>query len=104
MGHLSLFNDDVDPDPEGTIDAFAGSPEGRRVLQAAEQMASLELRDEHGRLVPCDSMLVSDLHEMVALGAQPRIGDGRDRDPIRYIISATFSTRAGSQRSEPGPH
>jgi hypothetical protein len=90
MKSLPLSDEDIERDVDGAIDAFTSSPEGQRVLRAAEQMADLELRDDRGRSVRYDSILVSDLHEMTALGADLRAGKPGG-DPIRYIISATFA-------------
>jgi hypothetical protein len=96
MKRLPLTDEDIERDVDGAIEAFTSSPEGQRVLRAAEQMAALELRDPSGRPVPFDSILVSDIHEMAALGAALRPDRAGGSDPVRYVISATFSARRGA--------
>jgi len=93
MERLPLSDEDIERDVDGAIEAFTSSPEGQRVLQAAEEMSALELRDPNGRAVSFDSILVSDLHEMTALGATLRHDATNGGDPVRYVISATFSRR-----------
>jgi hypothetical protein len=69
------------------------------VLRAAEQIADLELRDPGGKPVPLESILVSDLEELVAVGASMRgipAGRQHEGDPVRYVISATFAERGGA--------
>jgi hypothetical protein len=94
MERLPLLDEEIERDVDGAVEAITSSPEGQRMLRAAEQIAELELRDDNGKHVPFDSILVSDLQEMTAMGAQlraqpPRGGEGLD--PVRYVISATFS-------------
>lgn len=91
MKRLPLSEEEIERDVDGAIEAFASSPEGRRVLRAAEHMADLELRDSTGRVIAFDSILVSDLQEMTALGASLRRDRPASGDPVRYVISATFS-------------
>ena len=102
MQGLPVSEEDIERDPDGAIEAFTSSPEGQRVLRSAEHMADLELRDDGGRPVPVDSILVSDLREMVALGAELRGSNPHAGDPVRYVISATFTTRGG-RRSGTAP-
>jgi hypothetical protein len=104
MQRLPLSDEEVERDVDGVLDAFTTSPEGRRVLRAAEAMAALELRDPSGRLVPLDSILVSDVHEMAALGAVLRQGKADGSDPVRYVISATFTTRRRGDLAAVAPH
>jgi hypothetical protein len=91
MNRFPIAEQDIERDIDGAIEAFASSPEGQRVLRAAEQMADVELRDDSGRLVPYDSILVSDVLEMAALGAELLPDRSPGPDPVRYIITATFA-------------
>jgi hypothetical protein len=75
-------------------------PEGQRVLAAAEQIAELELRDAGGKPVAFESILVSDLAELAAMGVAHRgVGTVTRRDggdPVRYVISVTLAKRRGA--------
>jgi hypothetical protein len=107
MERLPLLDEEIERNVDGTVEAITSSPEGQRMLRAAEQIAELELRDDNGKHVPFDSILVSDLQEMTALGAQVRaqpIRGGNGRDPVRYIISATFSKPQGAFGRRRRPH
>ena len=104
MQRLPLSDEDIERDADAAMEAFAASPEGQRVLRAAEEMADLELRDPSGKPVALDSLLVSDLQEMAALGATLRRGQSLRGDPVRYVISATFSMRRGRAWAVAGPH
>jgi hypothetical protein len=97
MDRLPLSDEDIERDTDAAIEAFARSPEGRRVLAAAEQIADLELRDASGKHIEFQSILVTDLQELAALGVAHRAAEetsGRgSRDPVRYVISVTLSER-----------
>jgi hypothetical protein len=96
MKRLPLSDEAIERDPDAALDAFERSPEGQRVLAAAEQIAELELRDENGKRVEFASILVTDLEELRALGVV-RKGASAKRpkggDPVRYFISVTLSKR-----------
>ena len=101
---LPLSEEEMERDPEGAVDAFERSPEGRRILAAAEQMADLELRDGSGHPIPFESILVTDLHEMASIGVEHCVVGVADpdespppRDPVRYVISATSSSWPGAE-------
>lgn len=96
MKRLPLSDAEIERDADAAFDALAGSAEGQRVLRAAEQLAELELRDPTGRPVGFESLLVSDLEELFAIGASVEGTDGLHRehgDPVRYVISANLSER-----------
>ena len=48
-------DDDRPANASAALDAFAGTPEGRRVLAAAKQIADVEVRDPDGRRVAWES-------------------------------------------------
>jgi hypothetical protein len=107
MGRLPLSDEAIDDDPEGALAAFEQSPEGRRLLAAAEQMAELELRDGGGRPIAFESILVTDLRELASLGvAHAAVGEPnrRQRDPVRYVISVTSRNWSGTGAPKPRIH
>lgn len=104
MKRLPVLDEEIERDGDAAIEAFTASPEGQRVLRAAEEMADLELRDPGGNPVALDSILVSDLQEMAALRATLRRGQGIRGDPVRYVISATFTPRRRAATPAFGPH
>lgn len=100
MKQLPLSEEEIERDGDAAIEVFTRSPEGQRILAAAEQIAELELRDGSGKRVAFESILVSDLEELAAIGVVNRIvgkakrGDGGDQ--VRYVISVTLSKRRGA--------
>lgn len=91
--------EEIDRDPDAALAAFDESPEGQRVLAAGKQVADLVLRDEGGRPVEFESILVSDVERFAELGVEVRPETARRRlsdaseDPIRYLISVTLKGR-----------
>jgi hypothetical protein len=83
-------------DDELEVEDFEASPEGRRVMALAKQIADLELRDPKGQTLPVQSIAVNDLEILAKLaGAEkaPARNTPRTRggDPIRYLVSATLA-------------
>ena len=77
-------------------DAFGETPEARRVLAAAEQIAGVEVREPSGRLLVWESLAISELDALIPITAAPGrpIQDVMTRvkgDPIRYMVSLTLS-------------
>ncbi|MFN2567640.1 MAG: hypothetical protein ABR499_21810 [Gemmatimonadaceae bacterium] len=103
MKRLPLSDEEIERDTDAAIEAFSQSPEGQRVLAAAEEIADLELRDASGTPVAFESILVTDLHQLAAIGVVHRVvgeANGQDgRDPVRYVISVTLSKPRGSRAS-----
>jgi hypothetical protein len=97
MKRLPLSEQEIERDGDAAFEAFTGSPEGQRVLAAAEQIAELELRDASGKQVEFESILVSDLQELSTIGVVNRLPDkakpGDGQDPVRYVISVTLAKR-----------
>jgi hypothetical protein len=98
MERLPLSDQEIERDVDGAVEALTNSPEGKKMLRAAEQIAELELRDPSGKRIPFESILLSDVYEMRGIGAELHMAKPHDRDAIRYVISATFSERKGSRR------
>jgi len=79
------------------LEAFANTPEGKRVRTAASHVAELELRDPSGRTIIWESILISDLTAFAQLSAERR-RDAESQlsklpgDPIRFMISATVAS------------
>jgi hypothetical protein len=77
------------------LDAFANSPEGKRIQAAARHVAELELVDAAGHALPWDSILISDLTNLAELSGNR--DEARRRlecmpgDPIRFMISVTLA-------------
>jgi hypothetical protein len=92
MPRLGLSDEAIERDGNAALEAFEYSPEGQKVLAAAEQIAELELRDASGEPVAFDSILVTDLEELVMASAVSSAGH-LTGDPVRYLISVTLSKR-----------
>jgi hypothetical protein len=90
MSGLPLSDDAVERNGEAALEVFERSLEGRKVLAAAEQIAELELRDTDGKPVAFDSILVTDLEELVIASGISR-AKHPNGDPVRYLISLTLS-------------
>jgi hypothetical protein len=90
--------DDDDPDAgAAALALFDHAPEGKRLLAAAKQIASLELRDPAGKVVSWKSLLISDVQDILRLAADSRDPDEEEPSmpddsspPIRYMISVTL--------------
>jgi hypothetical protein len=104
--------DPEDPalDMEGTATAVLQTAEGRRIMDAAKIAVRLELHDARGTLVPWDSLLISDMHDIRALARhEPAMSaeeaeGGEGDDPIRYFITAKLRgahARGGYRLPEP---
>ena len=109
---LGLAPDSESEDEQATLDLIESSTAGKKMLASASQIASLELRDGSGKQIAIESILVSDLQELRALHdaldeasevpeaedeeGRPHAGDA-ELDPVRYLISATF-TQPGRRR------
>jgi hypothetical protein len=90
---------DIDEDwrdaVSATANAFSDTPEGRRVLDAAERVAELKVRDAAGGVVGWESLTISELDLLVPLSPAggPMIQRRMRRlegDPIRFMISMTL--------------
>lgn len=103
MKRERLSEADADADPDRVLEIFEQSPEGRRLIASAKEIEQLELRAPNGRVLELESILVSDLTELSRFGIHPpREKKGKkakkrrkQRDPIRYLISATLAPRPG---------
>jgi hypothetical protein len=99
MKRLGLSEEAVEQDGDVVLETFERSPEGQRVLAAAEQIAELELRDANGKRVEFESILVTDLREVGTAGGvtrEPSATHPAGGDPVRYLISVTLSKRQRS--------
>jgi hypothetical protein len=92
MPRLGLSDEVIERDGDAALEAFERSPEGQKVLAAAEQIAELELRDATGEPVAFDSILVTDLEELV-MASVASSGRHLKGDPVRYLVSVTLSKR-----------
>ena len=99
---------DVEDDRRETADRvfnrFANTPEGRRVQAAANCIADLELRDAAGRTMQWESIMISDMTDVVELAGRLRRGavDQLEKlpgDPIRFMISTTLADLSASRRA-----
>jgi len=77
-------------------EALLATPEGNRMIDAAEQISKLELRDPSGEVLAWDSLLISDFRDLstetdTQRAARRREKRGEESDPVRYFISATFA-------------
>ena len=84
------------------LDAFANSPEGKRIQTAARHVEELELVDATGKTLVWESILISDLTNLAELsgdreGAKRRL-ECMPGDLIRFMISVTLA-----DPSEPRP-
>lgn len=92
--------DTDDPSPENAshaLDTFASSPEGRRVMAAAKQIARVEVRDPGGQVLAWDALAITDLEWLVRAARErnPLIVHDVDEelsvhDPVRFMISLTL--------------
>ena len=97
-GEDDFIPDDPDAPSESAAAAFFATPEGQRIMQAAELISRLELLDASGALVPWESLLISDMNEFIAVATRCSSGksepatpaERNDGDPVRYFISATL--------------
>ena len=94
LKQLPLSDEELERDGDAALALFERTPEGRRVLAAAEQIAQLELRDPSGKPVTFESFLLSDLEELATPGASSRDAMVARRKhpsaPIRYVISVSL--------------
>ena len=89
-----IDTEDPNLDIESTTEQIFAMPEGRRIQEAAKVAVRLELQDSRGKLVEWESLLISDLNDIRALGRSGR-GSAEEEsdcrmgeDPIRYFITA----------------
>lgn len=89
--------DDRRESASAALDAFAGTPEGRRVIDAARQIAKVEVRDPDGRRVPWESLAITDLEWMVAVARERKLPELAQvdalptHDPIKFMITVTWA-------------
>ena len=89
-------------DAATALDMFGGTPEGQRVIAAAKQIAELEVRDPNGRIVPWESLAITDLDWLIAY-ARERGDPGPNEildnmpvhEPIKFMISLTLKREIG---------
>jgi hypothetical protein len=77
-------------------ESMLATPEGNRMIDAAEQISKLELRDPSGEVITWDSLLISDFRDLstesdAQRAARRREERAEESDPVRYFISATFA-------------
>jgi hypothetical protein len=74
------------------------TPEGQRLMAAAEQVAAVEVRDPDGRVIEWESLAITDIDWLVSYahrlenGEEPREkaeGKPPAPDPIKFMISLT---------------
>lgn len=93
--------DTADDNPAAGREAFARfehAPEGKRVIAAAKMISTLELRDAGGNTLAWESILITDVDDILRLAAKLRVGEEHtpegasvnDSPPIRYMISVTL--------------
>lgn len=107
MGRMGLENpvlaDPGNPDFDTETAKVLETPEGRRMLAAAEQISRLELRDSAGKTVAWKSLLISDFAELAAM-ARGRSNDPPPErpspasEPVRYLISTTLHGKPAAAR------
>jgi hypothetical protein len=97
--------DTDDPSPENAsnaLDTFASTPEGKRVMAAAKQIASVQVRDPEGQLLAWDSLAITDLEWLVQTARERNpsvlrhVDDLPEHDPVRFMISLTLKEEARS--------
>ena len=95
--------DTDDPSLENAANAlhtFGSSPEGKRVIAAAKQIASVQVRDPEGQFLAWDSLAITDLEWLVEAARERNpsvlrhVHDFPERDPIRFLISLTLKEEA----------
>lgn len=89
---------------ERAFNTYANTPEGRRVQAAASCIAGLELRDAAGRTVQWQSLMISDMTDIVEIAGRLRRGaaDQLEKlpgDPIRFMISTTLADQSAPRRA-----
>ena len=92
-----IDTEDPDLDLDATTDDLFRTPEGQRVLEAAKIMTRVELHGPRGELVPWESLLISDMQEIMkyAASAGGKAGEKpADGDALRYLISAKIGGAA----------
>ena len=89
-------DDDCPTNASAALEAFSETPEGRRVIAAAKQIADVEVRDPDGKRMPWESLAITDLEWMVAFARQQkpeilaRVDALPPHDPIKFMISLTL--------------
>jgi hypothetical protein len=78
------------------LELFAETPEGRAVIDAAQNIGEVELRDSRGETLVWDSLAISDVRMFADLAR--RFGDNPDAQTSEstgaaYLISATLAPR-----------
>lgn len=96
------IDDDRPETAESAFDAFANTPEGRRIQTAASHIAELELRDSGDRILVWESIMISDMTALVELAGRRNRGAAAQLrrlpgDPIRFMISTTLCERADAR-------
>jgi hypothetical protein len=91
-------------DAERALDIFGGTPEGKRVIAAAKQIAELEVRDPRGQIVLWESLAITDLDWLVSYARErgdpePNeiLDEMPDHEPIKFMISLTLSREIGAR-------
>ena len=96
--------DDPNLDLDDVREKLFETPVGDRIMEAGELISRMELHSSAGELVPWESLLISDMNELAALGgdASPAQAEATpersDRDPVRYFISATLKRVSFTRR------
>jgi hypothetical protein len=93
MERLDLTEEAFEQDGDAALERFATSREGQAVLAAAEHVSELEVRSATGNPLAFDSILITDLDQMGALGFISKARGLNNGDPVRYFISLTLSRR-----------
>ena len=75
-----------------SANAFEDTPEGKRVLEAADRIAQIEIRDPTGRVIAWESLAISELDVLMPTTAKVGTGFGSrmtrlKSDPIQFMIS-----------------
>lgn len=78
-----------------SANAFEDTPEGQRVLEAADRIAQIEVRDPAGRVIAWESLAISELDVLMPMTAKAGmdLGSRMNRlksDPIRFMMSMTL--------------
>jgi len=88
----------ADQQAAGMQRAIEGTPEGARVVKIVKALSQLELRNTDGARVYFKSIAVSDLQEIIALGAPLDPEVASNPDAPRFLISTTMSDYAKSSQ------
>jgi hypothetical protein len=105
FGDMCRLNgiDTDDPSPENAsnaLETFASTPEGKRVIAAAKQIAGVEVRDPEGQLLAWDSLAITDLEWLVQVARERNpsvlrpVDELPEHDPIKFMISLTLKEEA----------